>query len=84
MQPSFMFVSVLRTLTGHKAGIKSLDFHPYGEYVASGSMDCSVKVSQVSSDCSFSVSFFLFYNFCLFSFVFVSGLITLKKNDYVS
>ena len=69
MQPSFMFVSVLRTLTGHKAGIKSLDFHPYGEYVASGSMDCSVKVSQVSSDCSFSVSFSFIIFVCLVSFL---------------
>ena len=47
IHPLFIFLSVLRTLTGHKAGIKSLDFHPYGEYVASGSMDCNVKVSEM-------------------------------------
>ena len=47
-----MCFSVLRTLTGHKAGIKSLDFHPYGAYTASGSMDCNVKVSPAPSrDC---------------------------------
>ena len=41
-------VIVLRTLTGHKAGIRSLDFHPSGEYAASGSMDCNVKVCVLS------------------------------------
>jgi katanin p80 WD40 repeat-containing subunit B1 len=37
-------VSVLRTLTGHKSSIKSLDFHPYGDYAASGSQDSTIKV----------------------------------------
>ena len=36
---------VVRTLTGHKANIRSLDFHPYGEFVASGSNDTTVRVS---------------------------------------
>lgn len=35
---------VLRTLMGHKANICSLDFHPYGEFVASGSQDTNIKV----------------------------------------
>lgn len=35
---------VVRTLTGHKANVRSLDFHPYGEFVASGSNDTTVKV----------------------------------------
>ena len=36
--------SVTRTLTGHKSSIKCTDFHPYGEYITSGSMDTNVKV----------------------------------------
>uniref|UniRef100_A0A670YLU0 Katanin p80 WD40 repeat-containing subunit B1 n=1 Tax=Pseudonaja textilis TaxID=8673 RepID=A0A670YLU0_PSETE len=34
---------ILRTLMGHKANICSLDFHPYGGFVASGSMDTNIK-----------------------------------------
>lgn len=37
-------LAVLRTLMGHKANICSLDFHPYGEFVASGSQDTNIKV----------------------------------------
>ena len=37
-------ISVMRTLTGHKSSIRSLDFHPYGDYAASGSLDCNIKV----------------------------------------
>ncbi|KAJ8303196.1 hypothetical protein KUTeg_019592 [Tegillarca granosa] len=36
---------IMRTLTGHKSSIRSLDFHPYGDYTASGSLDANVKVS---------------------------------------
>lgn len=39
---------VLRTLMGHKANICSLDFHPYGEFVASGSQDTNIKVRHHS------------------------------------
>lgn len=35
---------------GHKANICSLDFHPYGEFVASGSQDTNIKVSFDSWD----------------------------------
>lgn len=41
------FFLVMRTLTGHTSSIKSLDFHPYGDYCTSGSLDCNVKVSCV-------------------------------------
>ena len=41
------FVSVVRTLTGHKSSIRGIDFHPYGEFVASGSLDTNVKVSNL-------------------------------------
>ena len=37
----------MRTLSGHKANIKSLDFHPYGDFVASGSVDTSVRIWDV-------------------------------------
>ena len=40
---------VLRTLMGHKANICSLDFHPYGEFVASGSQDTNIKVRHHSA-----------------------------------
>lgn len=33
---------------GHKANICSLDFHPYGEFVASGSQDTNIKVRHDS------------------------------------
>ncbi|RXN20868.1 katanin p80 WD40 repeat-containing subunit B1-like protein [Labeo rohita] len=39
----FFFSQVLRTLMGHKASICSLDFHPMGEYLASGSVDSNIK-----------------------------------------
>ena len=35
---------VLRTLTGHKSSAKSVDFHPFGDYVTSGSLDTNIKV----------------------------------------
>ena len=35
---------MVRTLTGHRAGIKALDFHPYGDFLATGSTDTNIKV----------------------------------------
>lgn len=35
---------VLRSLPGHKANICSLHFHPFGSFVASGSLDTNIKV----------------------------------------
>jgi katanin p80 WD40 repeat-containing subunit B1 len=35
---------IVRTLTGHKAAIRCMDFHPYGDLLASGSLDTSIKV----------------------------------------
>lgn len=43
---SFAF-SVIRTLTGHKSEVKCLDVHPYGDFVASGSLDTNIKVWDV-------------------------------------
>lgn len=36
---------------GHKANICSLDFHPYGEFVASGSQDTNIKVRPRVEPC---------------------------------
>ena len=41
------YFTVMRTLTGHKSSVRSLDFHPYGDYAASGSLDCNIKVKLV-------------------------------------
>ena len=38
--------TVVRTLTGHKSNMRCLDFHPYGDFVASGSLDTNIKVSS--------------------------------------
>jgi katanin p80 WD40 repeat-containing subunit B1 len=35
---------IVRTLTGHKNAIRCMDFHPYGDLLASGSLDTSIKV----------------------------------------
>ena len=45
----FMAISgaVARTLTGHKSNVTCLDFHPYGEFLTSGSLDTNVKVTAV-------------------------------------
>lgn len=48
---SLLLLLVLRTLVGHKANICSLDFHPYGEFVASGSQDTNIKVRCPSALC---------------------------------
>lgn len=41
---------------GHKANICSLDFHPYGEFVASGSQDTNIKVSHSAAHLPISSS----------------------------
>uniref|UniRef100_A0A3Q4I739 Katanin p80 (WD repeat containing) subunit B 1 n=1 Tax=Neolamprologus brichardi TaxID=32507 RepID=A0A3Q4I739_NEOBR len=39
--------AVLRTLMGHKANITSLGFHPFGDFLASSSMDTNIKLWDV-------------------------------------
>lgn len=39
--------AVIRTLTGHRSSCLSVDFHPFGDFFASGSLDTSVKVWDV-------------------------------------
>jgi len=41
------FDIVLVTLMGHRSGIKSLTFHPCGNFIATGSSDTNVKVFLV-------------------------------------
>jgi katanin p80 WD40 repeat-containing subunit B1 len=38
---------VVRTLSSHKASISSLEFHPFGEFFASGSTDKSIRVWDI-------------------------------------
>ena len=38
-----VFIGV-RSISGHKAAVCSLDFHRYGDILASGSMDTNLKV----------------------------------------
>ena len=38
---------LVRTLTGHKSNIRCIDFHPYGDFLASGSFDTNIKVPPV-------------------------------------
>ena len=42
-----IMLAVVRTLTGHRSSCLSVDFHPFGDFFASGSLDTSVKVWDV-------------------------------------
>ena len=69
-QPSkriLIYFAVIRTLTGHKANIRCLDFHPYGDFVASGSLDTNVKVIQGNDHNDYTV---ILTKLCLQSLVF--------------
>jgi WD40 repeat protein len=41
------FFSVVRTLTGHRSNCISVDFHPFGEFFASGSLDTNLKIWDI-------------------------------------
>ena len=60
-KPKLFAVSVVRTLTGHKSSIRGIDFHPYGEFVASGSLDTNVKVSKSTGPNSYKSLNFTLY-----------------------
>ena len=34
----------MRTLTGHRSSCLSIEFHPFGDFVATGSLDTNLKV----------------------------------------
>ncbi|KAG6468083.1 hypothetical protein ZIOFF_072651 [Zingiber officinale] len=36
--------AVIRTLTGHRSNCIAVDFHPFGEFFASGSLDTNLKI----------------------------------------
>lgn len=38
---------IVRTLTGHKANIRCIDFHPYGDFIGTGSLDTNIKVRDL-------------------------------------
>jgi katanin p80 WD40 repeat-containing subunit B1 len=38
---------VTRTLTGHRSNVAAVEFHPFGEFFASGSHDTSLRVWDV-------------------------------------
>jgi len=44
MWSMFSMCIAVRSISGHKAAICSLDFHRYGDILASGSMDTNLKV----------------------------------------
>lgn len=39
--------TVVRTLTGHRASCASVEFHPFGEFFASGSVDADLKLWDI-------------------------------------
>lgn len=41
------FPVVVRTLTGHRSNCMSVDFHPFGEFFASGSLDTNLKIWDI-------------------------------------
>ena len=42
----FLFIfKAIRSISGHKAAICSLDFHRYGDIMGTGSMDTNLKVA---------------------------------------
>lgn len=42
-----LLVAVVRTLTGHRSNCMSVDFHPFGEFFASGSLDTNLKIWDI-------------------------------------
>ena len=38
---------VIRQLAGHKAAVRSLDFHPYGDFIVSGAVDHKVRMWDI-------------------------------------
>lgn len=38
---------MVRTLTGHRSYCTAVEFHPFGEFFASGSMDTNLKIWDI-------------------------------------
>lgn len=43
----YVVVAVVRTLTGHRSNCIAVDFHPFGEFFASGSLDTNLKIWDI-------------------------------------
>lgn len=43
----YIWYLVVRTLSGHRSNCISLDFHPFGEIFASGSLDTNLKIWDI-------------------------------------
>lgn len=43
----FHIYVVIRTLTGHRSSCTTVDFHPFGEFFASGSLDTNLKIWDI-------------------------------------
>jgi WD40 repeat protein len=43
----YVSLVVVRTLTGHRSNCTSVDFHPFGEFFASGSLDTNLKIWDI-------------------------------------
>uniref|UniRef100_A0A804IH95 Katanin p80 WD40 repeat-containing subunit B1 homolog n=1 Tax=Musa acuminata subsp. malaccensis TaxID=214687 RepID=A0A804IH95_MUSAM len=43
----FLLCAVVRTLTGHRSNCIAVDFHPFGEFFASGSLDTNLKIWDI-------------------------------------
>ncbi|KAF3340905.1 Katanin p80 WD40 repeat-containing subunit B1 [Carex littledalei] len=46
----FFFINirtVMRSLTGHRSNCMTIDFHPFGEFFASGSLDTNIKIWDI-------------------------------------
>lgn len=44
---NLILCAVVRTLTGHRSNCISVDFHPFGEFFASGSLDTNLKIWDI-------------------------------------
>ena len=42
-----VIAAVIRTLTGHRSTCSSVEFHPFGDFFASGSLDTTLKVWDI-------------------------------------
>ena len=44
---SLFCCKVIRSLTGHKSGVSTCQFHPYGEFFMSGAEDGTIKIWDI-------------------------------------
>ena len=44
---NYLLVAVIRTLTGHRSNCTAVEFHPFGEFFASGSSDTNLRIWDI-------------------------------------